>query len=58
MVFSPSAPSGVVVLGVRVIRFRRGLHVLASPFGARFAAPARLYSGRTVSFSLRLGLEE
>jgi hypothetical protein len=58
LVFSPVAPSGVVVLGVRVIRLRRGLHVLASPFGARFAAPARLYSGRTLSFSLRLGLEE
>ncbi len=58
LVFSPCAPSGVIVLGVRVIRFRRGLHVLASPFGARFAAPARLYSGRTVSCSLRLGLEE
>ncbi len=58
LVFSPCVPSGVVVLGVRVIRFRRGLHVLASPFGARFAAPARMYSGRTVSFSLRLGLEQ
>jgi hypothetical protein len=58
LVFSPGAPSGVLVLAVRVIRFRRGLHLLASPFGARFAAPARLYSGRTLSFSLRLGLEE
>jgi len=58
LVFSPGAPSGVLVLGVRVIRFRRGLHLLASPFGARFNAPARLYSGQTLSFSLRLGLEE
>jgi hypothetical protein len=58
LVFSPRAPSGVVILGVRVIRLRRGLHVLASPFGARFAAPSRLYSGRTVSFALRLDLEE
>jgi hypothetical protein len=58
LVFSPSAPSGVVILGVRVIRLRRGLHVLASPFGARFTAPSRLYSGQTVCFSLRLGLEE
>jgi hypothetical protein len=58
LVFSSGAPSGVMVLGVRVIRLRRGLHVLASPFGARFAAPARLYSGRILSFSLRLGLEE
>ncbi len=58
LVFSSCSPAGVVVLGLRVIRFRKGLHVLASPFGARFAAPARLYSGRTVSFSLRLGLEE
>jgi hypothetical protein len=58
LVFSPGAPSGVVILGVRVIRLRRGLHVLARPFGGRFTAPARLYSGRTLSFSLRLGLEE
>jgi hypothetical protein len=58
LVFSPGAPSGVVVLGVRIIRLRRGLHVMASPFGARFAAPARLYSCRTLGFSLRLGLEE
>jgi hypothetical protein len=58
LIFSPGAPSGVVILGVRVIRLRRGLHVLARPFGGRFKAPARLYSGRTLSFSLRLGLEE
>jgi hypothetical protein len=58
LIFSSGSPSGVVVLAVRVIRFRRGLHLLASPFGARFAAPAGLYSGRTLSFSLRLGLEE
>lgn len=58
LVLTSGAPSGVLVLGVRVIRLRRGLHLLASPFGARFAAPARLYSGRTLGFSLRLGLEE
>ena len=58
LVLSSGAPSGVLVLGVRVIRLRRGLHLLASPFGARFAAPARLYSGRTLGFTLRLGLEE
>jgi hypothetical protein len=57
LVFSSGTPSGVLVLGVRVIRLRRGLHLLASPFGARFAAPARLYSGRTLGFALRLGLE-
>ncbi|OHD74076.1 MAG: hypothetical protein A2V99_16280 [Spirochaetes bacterium RBG_16_67_19] len=58
LVLSSGAPTGVLVLGVRVIRLRRGLHLLASPFGARFAAPARLYSGRTLGFALRLGLEE
>jgi hypothetical protein len=58
LVLSSAAPTGVLVLGVRVIRLRRGLHLLASPFGARFAAPARLYSGRTLGFALRLGLEE
>ncbi len=57
LVLSSGSPSGVLVLGVRVIRFRRGLHLLASPYGARFSAPAGLYSGRTLSFSLRLGLE-
>lgn len=57
LVFSPGAPSGVLVLPVRVARSRRGLQVLASPFGASFPAPARLYSGRTLAFALRLGLE-
>jgi hypothetical protein len=58
LILSSGTPSGVLVLGVRVIRLRRGLHLLASPFGARFAAPARLYSARTLAFALRLGLEE
>ena len=57
LVFSPGAPSGVLVLPVRVARSRRGWHLLASPFGAHVPAPAGLYSGRTLSFSLRLSLE-
>jgi hypothetical protein len=57
LVFTPGTSFGVLVLPVRVARSRRGLHLLASPFGARFPAPAGLYSDRTLSFNLRLGLE-
>jgi hypothetical protein len=53
----PPAASGLLALPVRVVRVRREFLFLVSPFGSCASASAAAWSGKTLRFSLRIGLE-
>jgi hypothetical protein len=56
---APGSPeAGPLVLPLRVQRVRGRHLLLANPFGSYSPAPASAFSGRTESFSLRVGLQE